>query len=257
MKNLFHLTVMIAMLFSASACGGKKINLVIISGAFAGNNIPVLYEAAVEERMGVEADVFSWVRVNEKPDGFHENMRVNSELREAVAGADVILLAVSPNWSNSAELRYTLGICGGKDNQDCLRESLAKAKCDWKGIMDVFVELLTDKPVVFQVVLWSDWIFPAFYGDDITPEQIAVMASYYNEFQDFQATTPGVQIVTVFPETYANLPPDYFRTDGTHQFSDEGSRAAVELLLSPGLVPSQPGSPDISGENLNCVSISQ
>lgn len=58
--------------------------MVIISGAFAGNNIPQLYEAAVEERMGVEANVFSWTRVNEKPDEFHENMRVNSELREAV-----------------------------------------------------------------------------------------------------------------------------------------------------------------------------
>lgn len=257
MRNLVRLAVLAAILTGVSACRGREVNLVIIGGAFAGNKIPELYEAAIEEEMGAQAETFSWIRVNEKPDGFLENMRVNEELRDAVAGADVTLLSISPNWSNSAELRYLLGLCGGGDNQDCLRETLANTKCAWKGIMDSFAELRAGQPVIFQVVLWSDWVFPAFHGDDATPEQISVMAAYFNEFQEFQSTTPGIRFVTVFPEPYTTLPPEYFRTDGSHQFSEEGSRVAVELMLNPGLEPSQPGSPDLTDESPDCASISK
>lgn len=214
-----------------------------------------MYEAAVEEQMGVEANTFSWIRVNEKPDGFLENMRVNAELREAVANADVILLSISPNWSNSAELRYILGTCGGEDNQDCLRETVAKTMCDWKGIMDIIVELRAGKPVVFQTMVWGDWIFHAFYGEDITPEQRAVMASYFNKFQEFQATTPGIQITTVFPETYEELLPKYFKTDGSHQLSEAGSIAAVDLLLDSGLEQTTPASPDMTHANVDCTAM--
>ncbi|MBE7433693.1 MAG: hypothetical protein HS100_07235 [Anaerolineales bacterium] len=253
----FLRAALLFVLLVPSSCMSGKINLVIIGGGFAGNNIPQLYEAAIEERMGVEANTFTWIRVNEKPDGFLENMRVNPELREAVADADIILLNVSPNWSNSAELRYTLDSCGGKDNQDCLRETLVKTKCEWKGIMDSFAELRASQPVVFQVVLWSDWVFHVSYGGDATREQVSVMASYFTRFQEFQATTPGVQIVTVFSKTYEELPPEFFKTDGSHQFSEEGSRAAVELILSPGLEPSQPGIPELTEANADCGSISQ
>jgi hypothetical protein len=257
MITLIRLASMIAMLFSMAACVNKKLNLVIIGGGFAGNKIPELYEAAVEEQMGVEANTFSWVRVNEKPDAFLENLRVNTELREAVANADIILLTISPNWSNSAELRYILGTCGGEDNQDCLRETLAATKCSWKGIMDTFAELRAGEPVIFQVVLWSDWIFPAYHGDDATPEQLAVMASYFNKFQEFQVTTLGIQFTTVFPETDDELSPEYFRTDGSHQLSEAGSRAAVELLVATGFEKTTPGSPDMSNANVDCTSISQ
>lgn len=257
MRNLIRLAVLVAILTDVSACMSREINIVIIGGGFAGNNIPQLYEAAFEERMGAEANTFSWIRVNEKPDGFLENMRVNAELREAVAKANIILLNVSPNWSNSAELRYTLGSCGGEDNQDCLRETVAKTMCEWKGIMDTIEELRAGEPLVFHVVVWGDWIFSAFYDDNVTPEQISVMAAYFNEFQEFQVSTPGIQFVTVFPEPYTTLPPEYFRTDGSHQLSEEGSRAAVELILSPGLDPSLPGSPDLTDESPDCASISK
>lgn len=255
MRALFRIILLTALIAGVSACAPREaVELVVIGNAFGSNTIPQLYEAAVAEDMDAKVNTYSWMKPAASPATYLENLQTETELRKAVKNADVILISFSPSWGNAADNMFFNDLCGGEDNQDCLRETVAKTMCEWKGIMDTIVELRAGEPLVFHVVVWGDWIFSAFYDDNVTPGQISVMAAYFNEFQ---VSTPGIQFVTVFPEPYTTLPPEYFRTDGSHQLSEEGSRAAVELILSPGLDPSLPGSPDLTDESPDCASISK
>lgn len=238
MKTPFHIIVITLLIAGISACAPRKtVDLVVIGNPFGSNTIPQLYEAAVKEDLDAKVNTYLWMRATESQHTYLENIRTNTELRQAIKNADVILLALSPSWGNAAQNLFLNDLCRGDDNQDCLRDATFKAIRDWAGIVNAVVELRDGQPVVFRTLLWGDWTDPAYYGDKVTPDEYAIFALYLHEYQSFQASTPGIKTALIFPESYEEmLSMGYFQEDGLH-FSDAGSTAAVDLLRALGYEP--------------------
>lgn len=214
----------------------ETLEYVVIGDAFGMNTISQAYEIVVEQDLGVNANLYRWIKPTTPQREWMREIRTNTELRRAVKNADVILVAISPKWSDSAEALYLQGACGGEDNQDCLRETTANAKRDWIGFANTLADLREGQPVVLRVVLWGDWVFPANYKDRITPDQLAVFVSYFHEYQSMQASTQGIKTALAFPEEYSQLPKEYFQADGLH-LSDTGSAAVSDLVRELGYEP--------------------
>lgn len=238
MRSLFRIILFTALIAGVSACAPREtIELVVIGNAFGSNTIPQLYEAAVAEDMNAKVNTYSWMKPAALPRTYLEDFRSNTELRQAIKNADVILLAFSPSWGNTSDNMFFNDLCGGADNLDCQRKTTAKAKRDWIGIINAIADLREDQPVVLRVLVWGDWLYPAYYGDKITTEEIAILAPYFHKYQDLQASTPGIQTALVFPQAYEELlSMGYFQEDGLH-FSDAGSAAVVELVRELGYEP--------------------
>lgn len=236
MKNSLRLIVLFALLISTTACAPREpVELVVIGNAFAQNTIPQLYEAAVAEDMDAKVNTYSWTKPAASPETYLENLQTETELRKAVKNADAILVSFSPSWGNAMENLYFDEMCRGDDNQDCLRETTAKAKRDWIGIVNTIADLRDNQPLILRVISWGDWVYPAYYGDTITPEDYAILAPYFHEYQSIQASIPGVGAALAFAEDYQDIPSEYF-TDGLH-LSDAGSAAVVELVRELGYEP--------------------
>ncbi|MBE7433694.1 MAG: hypothetical protein HS100_07240 [Anaerolineales bacterium] len=235
MRPLFRIILLTALIAGVSACAPREtVELVVIGNAFGSNTIPQLYEAAVAEDMDAKVNTFPWMKPAAHPPTYLENLRTETELRRAVKNADVILVAFSPSWGDAAENMFFNDLCGGADNLDCLRKTTAKAMRDWIGIFNTIAELRNGQPVVLRVLIWGDWVYPAYYGDKITTEEIAILAPYFHEYQDLQASTPGVKTALVFPQKHEELlSMGYFQEDGLH-FSETGSAAAVDILRGLG-----------------------
>lgn len=235
MKTPFHIIVITMLIAGISACAPREtVELVVIGNPFGSNTIPQLYEAAVQEDLDAKVNTYMWTRPGDSQRTYLENIRTNTELRQAVKKADVILLAISPSWGNAAQNLFLNDLCRGEDNQNCLRDATLKAKRDWAGIVNAIAELRDGKPVVLRTLLWGDWTDPAYYGDKVTPDEYAILAPYQHEYQSFQASTPGIKTALIFPESYEEmLSMGYFQEDGLH-FSEAGSAAAVDLLRALG-----------------------
>jgi hypothetical protein len=236
MKTLIRLIILFAMLLSASSCAPRKtIELVVIGNAFAQNTIPQLYEAAIAEDLEAKVNSYFWMNPAALPATYLENLKTETELRQAVKNADVILISFSPSWGNASDNMFFNDLCGGEDNQDCQRKTTAKAKRDWIGIVNTIADLRDNQPVIFRVISWGDWVYPAYYGDTLTLEDYAALVPYFHEYQSLQASIPGVGAALAFAEDYNDIPSGFF-TDGLH-LSDAGSAAAVELVRALGYEP--------------------
>lgn len=234
MKNAIRIIVITALIAGISACTPREtVELVVLGDAFGSNTIPKAYENVLKEDLDATVDTFVWSVPSTPLHSQLEALRKETELRQAIKAADAIMVGITPKWNDAAENLYMSDMCRGNDNQDCLRDSLARAKRDWMGFVHQLAELREGKPVILLVIRWGDWLYPAYYGDNITPEQTALLSSYFNEFQSFQASTPGVKSTIVFPQDYDQIPKEYLQEDGLH-LSDKGSAVAVDLLRALG-----------------------
>ena len=198
-----------------------------------------LYADFIVEDQSVEVSLREWERW--EPGEILENLRTNEDLRQAIAEAEVITYDFAFDWQNRSQNLFLTGLCGGVENQDCLREDLQQAEQDWSGILDLITELRAGSPVLLRVLLHGDWFFDYPFWNP-TPEQKAIMADYYHQLQTYalqDAARRGVPVVQVFPEPYFNEsgpPAEYFLTEGI-RLSDEGSLALAELLRDMGYEP--------------------
>jgi hypothetical protein len=236
MRSLVHVIFITALIAGVSACSPREtVELVVIGNAFGSNTIPQLYEAAVAGDLEAKVNSYFWMKPAAFPATYLEYLKTETELRRAVKKADVILISFSPSWGNAADNMYFNDLCGGEDNQDCQRKTTAKAKRDWIGIVNTIAELRDGQPVILRVISWGDWVYPAYYGDTLTPEDYAALVPYFHEYQSLQASIPGVGAALAFAEAYNEIPSEFF-TDGLH-LSDVGSAAVVDLVRDLGYEP--------------------
>ena len=194
------------------------------------------YAGFIEQDQSVDVSLHEWERW--EPGEIVENLRTNEDLRQAIAEAEVITYDFAFDWQNRSQNLYLTGLCGGGDNQDCLREDLQQAQQDWSAILELIAELRAGSPVLLRVLLHGDWFFEYPFWSP-TPEQKGVMSDYYHQLQTFaqeDARRRGVPVVLVFPEPFFNdttPPPGYLQSDGI-RLTEEGSRVVAELLRETG-----------------------
>ena len=129
MKILIHLTVLIAVLLIPTGCAKRETWDYLVMGVMSRaetSDIPEQFAAHIGEELGVEVVIYEQERW--EPKEILENLRSNDDLRELVRDAEIITFDFHLEFLNAPEAKYSSKLCGGDDNQDCLREALAVEK---------------------------------------------------------------------------------------------------------------------------------
>lgn len=227
-----------------AACAKEKWDVVTLGDSFlARSSIPEQYAAFVAEDLNVEVNLNERAVNGQEPSVLLENLRADEELRQTVGEAEVVVFDFGLSWSNSTDLKYLLGTCGGGDNQDCQREAVEEAKADWTEIADLLTELTAGRPVIFHTFIFGDWPYDGAYKDKLTPKQKTTLTGYFHEFQSFQeadALARNMFVHHVFSEDVNEMPPvEYLQADKLH-LSDEGSLVISSLMREAGYSPLKP-----------------
>jgi hypothetical protein len=243
MKNLIHLFVLSALLLSASGCAPRETWDYLVMGVMSRaqmSDIPEQFAAHIEEEMGVTVVIHEQERW--EPYEILENLRANEELRALVRNAEIITFDFNIEFLNAPGGLFSGMVCGGDDNQDCMREALAEEKENFTAIMDLLSDLRAGKPVILRVFITDDhyyqWEMPG-AGVLVSPKEAEVSKVYYHEFQRFveeEGQRRGVVIVRALPDPHfreSNPPSKWL--DGLGHYTEQGSRIITDELIGHGL----------------------
>jgi lysophospholipase L1-like esterase len=71
--------------------------------------------------------------------------------RDAIEQSDVVTINIGANDLMQARLRYKAGYCGGADNQDCLRQTVADFRANWDAILTIVTGLRSPDEAIIRV----------------------------------------------------------------------------------------------------------
>lgn len=212
------------------------------------SSIPSQYAALLERDQAAQVTIHNQERM--EPREIAENLRSDQQLRQLVQDAEVIVLDFSLEWINVPEGLFRGGMCGGADNQDCLRRGVQDAQDTWNSIADELTALRAREPVLLRVIVmgdyWLNWSWGPPTAGGQSPEETEkaqVLSGYYRQLTDFleaDAMRRGIPVVRAFPEPYffeSDPPDEYFGGIGGVHFSDEGSAVLAQLLRAIGYEP--------------------
>lgn len=80
------------------------------------------------------------------------NVRANEPTREALAQADVVVIATGPNEMMTIEDPIRLGVCGGGDEADCIRELGGTWAGNFEAIVAELLEIRAGQPTAIRLV---------------------------------------------------------------------------------------------------------
>lgn len=244
MKSNSLAVVLILLLSSLSACAPRETWDYLVMGVMSRaetSDIPEQFAAYVEQEKGVEVVIHEQERW--EPYEILENMRTNEELRGLVRKAEIITFDFNIEFLNAPESRYAGKICGGEDNQECLREALQKEKENYAEIMDLLAELRAGSPVLLRVFITDDHYYhftlPGATTPLVKPETAVVMKTYYHDLQKFvedEGRARGIITVRALPDPYFqdSKPPAEW-LDGLGHYTESGSRVITDELIKLGL----------------------
>lgn len=244
MKTLFRLTILVVMLFNLSACASRETWDYLVMGVMtreATSDIPEQFATYIEQETGVKVVIHEQERW--EPYQILENMHTNGELRELVKNAEIITLDFHLEFLNAPEGKYLSKICGGDDNQDCLRDSLAKEKENVIAILDLLTDLRAGSPVLLRVFIIDDHYYqfslPGATAPLSKPETAKVMKIYYHEFQKYveeEGRRRGIITMRALPDPYyQDSEPPAEWLDSRGHYTESGSRVITEELIKIGL----------------------
>ncbi len=70
--------------------------------------------------------------------------------RDAIKQSDVVTINIGANDLMQARLRYKAGHCGGAENQDCLRQTVADFRENWDAILTIVTGLRSPDEAVIR-----------------------------------------------------------------------------------------------------------
>ncbi len=149
---------------------------------------------------------------------------------EAVRTADVVTWNAGTNDFLNARYEYRTGICGGADNQDCLRRAVASFRENW----DAIVETLRSAPHKSDAVFLTMTLF---YPEGAESDaSYTVTSSYLDQMNAHIRTSSGVagvaDVRALFNGTDGRDAPQAPRADAPDGLvEDDGHPNAVGVAL--------------------------
>lgn len=90
------------------------------------------------------------------PASLLKDLRSSEEMREAVAGADLVVMSTGPNDLDSVLSRVTSEECGGRDNLECIRRTGAAWQSSFDKMLTEMEELRDGKSTAIRLVTAGD-----------------------------------------------------------------------------------------------------
>jgi lysophospholipase L1-like esterase len=207
------------------------------------------YEAYIETDTGVAV-----TRTNLGQNGWTSSqllsaLRSDPTFRRAIREAEIVTWNIGGNDLRAARNSYKKGTCGGRDNQDCLRASVATLKTNWTAITAEVLELRTRNTIVRTMDIYNPYVRTDKISDtwqnDGGMKDFDVFKSYVDEVNYHIATTsytagvPYAEVYLAFNETTDDEDPKskgYLSFDGVHP-NNTGHRIIAGELWKLGYAP--------------------
>lgn len=90
------------------------------------------------------------------PASLLKDVQSSEEVRDAAAGADLIVIATGPNDLDSVLARVTSEECGGRDNLECIRRTGAAWQSSFDQMLTELADLRDGKPTAIRLVTAGD-----------------------------------------------------------------------------------------------------
>ncbi len=223
-------------------------------GAFApiGRGYVPSYRDHIEADTGVNVRLVNLGIPGWKSGDLLAALRGNLIFRIFVARASVVTWNIGGNDLLSARNRYKERMCGGSDNQDCLREAVATFKPNWDAII---VEILSLRSASGTIIRTMD-IYNPFVNEDRAEDtwpndqgnDLQVVKPYLEAVNGHIAMTavahniPFARVYRAFNGPNGEGDPSdlgYIFFDGYHA-NGRGHRQLAELLRGIGYAPLNP-----------------
>lgn len=170
--------------------------------------------------------------------------------RRATREAEIVTWNIGGNDLRAARTSYKRGTCGGVDNQDCLRASVATLKTNWTAITAEVLELRsTSDTIVRTMDIYNPYVRTDIVSDtwqnDGGLNDFQVFKRYVDKVNRHIATTsyaagiPYAPVYLAFNGTLGDEDPrskGYLSFDGLHP-NNTGHRVIADELRMLGYAP--------------------
>jgi len=168
-------------------------------------------------------------------------VRNEQRFRDAISEAEVVTWDIGGNDMLAARTRYLNGTCGGSDNQDCLRETVARFRTNWDGIMAEIKSLRSAGSTILRTMdIYNPFVAALKASgdfDELKPYLEQVNAHIAQSAQANQVPVARVYEAFNGPNGEADAAAKgYISNDLLHP-DDDGYRAMGELLRALGYGP--------------------
>ena len=218
-------------------------------GAFKGY-VP-RYEAYVETDTGVAVTRTNLGQNKWTSSHLLSALRNDPTFRHATREAEIVTWNIGGNDLRAARNSYKKGTCGGADNQNCLRASVAKLETNWDAITAEVLELRSTKNTIVRTMdiynpyVRTDKISDTWRQNDDGMNDFEVFKSYVDEANDHIAATsytagvPYAEVYLAFNGPTGEEDPKskgYLSFDGVHP-NNTGYRIIAGELPKLGYAP--------------------
>ncbi|MBI4673577.1 MAG: hypothetical protein HY741_18145 [Chloroflexi bacterium] len=170
-------------------------------------------------------------------------VRDDANLRQALQEAEVITLNWQPAVLDAPAAWYKDGTCGGADNEDCWRTTVAAAQADWDALLDEITKLKSPRDALFRTYYFGSWPLYAYYdyyGGSVGDAQLEVEIRYMRAMDEYttkSAAARGIPAVNLFElfqnsDPHKKAPAEYF-SDKLH-LNKQGSKVVADGLRALG-----------------------
>lgn len=161
--------------------------------------------------------------------------------RDVIEQSDVVTINIGANDLMQARLRYKAGYCGGADNQDCLRQTVADFRANWDAILTIVTGLRSPDEAIIRV---TDFYNPFVHIDG---SMISWPDSGTDDFWVFekyleQVNSDIAESSNAYDIPHAKIHEAYNGPSGTDDPSDKG------YMHSDGIHPNDDGHAVIAQE---------
>jgi lysophospholipase L1-like esterase len=218
-------------------------------GAFIKGYVP-RYEAYVETDTGVAVTRTNLGQNKMTSSQLLSTLNSDPTFRRAIREAEIVTWNIGGNDLRAARTSYKNGTCGGVDNQDCLRTSVATLKTNWTAITAEVLELRsTSDTIVRTTDIYNPYVRTDIASDtwqkDGGMNDFQVFKKYLDRVNRHIATTsytegvPYAPVYLAFNGTFGDEDPrskGYLRVDGLHP-NNTGHRIIAGQLRLLGYAP--------------------
>jgi lysophospholipase L1-like esterase len=153
------------------------------------------------------------------------SLRHDPAMRKALRGAEVVTLNIGLNDLGQASGSYEAGICGGPQNEACLREAVNEVEHNWDAITKKILSLRSTEETIIRTA-----------GFGYTPQAGQRFAPYVTEATRHITSTTAENDV---PSVEVSLGDAGMSKDGLHP-NDTGYRVIADRLADLGYEPLGP-----------------
>ncbi|MBO0797622.1 MAG: SGNH/GDSL hydrolase family protein [Blastocatellia bacterium] len=178
-----------------------------------------------------------------------DNVRGNFLFRLSIVTSSVVTLDIGGNDLLDARNSYKNKTCGGADNQDCLRATIATFKSNWSAILNEILSLRSTSNTVIRAMDVYNPFVNEDRGQDTWPNDqgndFQVTKVYLDDLNNYIASTsnanniPYARVYQEFNGPNGDHDPrekDYIAFDGLHP-NGSGHAKIAELFRNLGYSP--------------------